>query len=98
MNYRSLALLLLLTALVIVLPSCGNGHSGETYVLISTNIKVPYWQSAGAGLAHAGSQLKVGFAFTGPDSYDPPAERDALAAAVAKKPDGILISVADPNV
>src|SRR5438094_8687106 len=36
--------------------------------------------------------------FNGPDTYDPAAERDALAAAVAKKPDGILISVADPNV
>ena len=97
MKARPLALVVLF-ALSLPSLSCGGGHSGETYVLISANIKVPYWQSAGAGWARAGSQLKVGIAFAGPDTYDPPAERDALAAAVAKKPDGILISVADPNV
>ena len=90
--------LVVLFAVTLPLLSCDGGHTGETYILVSTNIKVPYWQSAGAGWARAGSQLKVGYAFTGPDTYDPAAERDALAAAVAKKPDGILISVADPNL
>lgn len=97
MNARPLFLVVLLAVTLPVL-SCGGGHTGETYILVSANIKVPYWQSAGAGWARAGSQLKVGIAFTGPDTYDPPAERDALGAAVAKKPDGILISVADPNL
>ena len=90
--------LIVLSTIALISVSCGGGHTGESYVFISTNIKVPYWQSAGAGWAHAGSQLKVGYTFTGPDTYDPAGERDALAAAVAKKPDGILISVADPNV
>lgn len=87
----------LLMAIVLVpLLSCGGGHSGETYFLISTNLKVPYWQSAGSGFSHSAQQLKVAYSFTGPDSYDPSAERDAFQSAVAKKPDGILISVADP--
>jgi ribose transport system substrate-binding protein len=97
MKARTLFVVLLAITLLPLL-SCGGGHSGETYILVSTNIKVPYWQSAGAGFAQAANQLKVGYAFTGPDTYDPPAERDALASAVQKKPAGILISVADPNV
>jgi ribose transport system substrate-binding protein len=97
MKARTLFVVLLAIALLPVL-SCSGGHSGETYILVSTNIKVPYWQSAGAGFGQAANQLKVGYAFTGPDTYDPPAERDALAAAVQKKPAGILVSVADPNV
>src|SRR5262249_55177825 len=98
MRTRGVFLVLLFSLALIPLMSCGGGHSGESFVFISTNIKVPYWQSAGAGWADAGSQPKVGYTFTGPDTYDPAGERDALASAVAKKPDGILISVADPNV
>ena len=80
------------------LSSCGGGHSGEQYVFISTNIKVPYWQTAAAGFSQSANQLNVGFQFTGPDTYDPAAERDALDHAVQSKPAGILISVADANL
>ncbi len=97
MNHRILCLFLL-SALSIPLLSCGTGHSGETYVLISTNIKISYWQSAAAGFEQAAGQLKVGFAFQGPDNYDPAAERDSLDAAIQKKPTGILLSVANPGV
>lgn len=91
------AIFLVLLFVSMPLLSCGNGHSGETYILISTNIKVPYWQSAGSGFIQSAEQLKVAYAFTGPDTYDPAAEREALTAAVQKKPAGILISVADPQ-
>ena len=80
------------------LTSCGSGHSGEQYFFISTNIKVPYWQTASAGFSQSANQLKVGFQFTGPDTYDPAGERDALDRAIQSKPAGILISVADANV
>ncbi|HZP17087.1 MAG TPA: substrate-binding domain-containing protein [Terriglobales bacterium] len=90
-------LTLLTSASIILLLSCGGGHSGETYFLVSTNIKVPYWQSAAAGFSQAAQEIKVGYEFIGPDTYDPAAERDALAGAVQKKPAGILISVADAN-
>jgi ribose transport system substrate-binding protein len=94
MNSRLLYLSFLLAFLVALL-GC-TGHSGETYILVSTNIKVPYWQSAGAGFGQAANQLKVGYAFQGPDNYDPAAERDSFDSAVQKKPTGILVSVADP--
>jgi ribose transport system substrate-binding protein len=98
MKLRNRAPLPLIVALVSLLASCGGGHSGETYIFISTNIKIPYWQSAAAGFSQAGQQLSVGYAFQGPDTYDPSAEREALASAIQKKPAGILISAADPNL
>lgn len=98
MSYRSLILSLWLAALMIVLAGCGNGHSGETYILISTNVKVPYWQTAAAGFSQAGGRLGVAYAFNGPDTYDPGAERTTFEAVIQKKPTGILVSVADPAV
>jgi ribose transport system substrate-binding protein len=88
----------MMTALAFPLVSCGGGHSCETYILISTNTKISYWQTAGAGFAQSGQQLTVGYAVQGPENYDPSAERDALTSAVQKKPAGILVSVADPNL
>jgi ribose transport system substrate-binding protein len=97
MNHRLLSVLFVL-AFTASFTSCGTGHSGETYIVISTNIKVPYWQSASAGFAQAAEELKVGYSFEGPDSYDPGAERERFEAALQKKPTGILVSVADPTL
>jgi ribose transport system substrate-binding protein len=97
MVHRRIAVAVLLSMLCAGCLSCA-AHSGETYMLVSSNLKVPYWQSAGAGFSQSAQQLKVGYAFTGPETYDPAGERDAFRSAVAKKPDGILISVADPNL
>jgi ribose transport system substrate-binding protein len=82
---------------VAALLSCGAAHDAdEHYVLISANIQVPYWQSAGAGFSNASSQMKVRYDFEGPQNYDTKAERDALDAAVQKKATGILLAVTDP--
>ncbi len=97
MKFRTFVFPLLLTVALVPLLSCGGGHSGESYVLISVNVKVPYWQSAGAGFGQANQQLGIGYTFTGPDTYDPAAEREELARVIQKKPSGILISVADPG-
>ena len=98
MTQARISLYISLMIALLSLTSCGNGHSGEQYVFISTNIKVPYWQTAAAGFSQSADQLKVGFQFTGPDTYDPAAERDALDHAIQNKPAGILISVADANL
>src|SRR5215475_10280809 len=97
MRQRKVAVCLLVLLLGALL-SCGGGHSGETYILVSTNIQIPYWQTAGAGFAHAAQQLQVGYQFVGPATYDPNAEREVLDNAVAKNPAGILISVANPDI
>jgi len=98
MTQARISLYISLMIALLSLTSCGSGHSGEQYVFISTNIKVPYWQTAAAGFSQSAEQLKVGFQFTGPDTYDPAAERDALDHAIQNKPAGILISVADANL
>jgi ribose transport system substrate-binding protein len=80
--------------------SCGSAHTSDEYfVLVSTNLQLPYWKTAGNGFANAAVLYKgVRSDFVGPQTYDPKAERDALDEAVQKKATGILISVADPAV
>ncbi|MGA2674623.1 MAG: substrate-binding domain-containing protein [Terracidiphilus sp.] len=78
---------------------CGARHSTkEVYYLISANSALPYWQTAAAGFNKAAAQYKVTARVVGPDGYDPQAELVALQKAVAAKPAGILISVADAAV
>src|SRR5690348_13420853 len=87
------------TSLSIACLSCAGAHdSDEYFVFVSTNLQVPYWKTAGTGFNNAASQFKVRADFTGPQTYDPRAERDALDQALQKKATGILLSVADANV
>jgi ribose transport system substrate-binding protein len=87
-------------ALSVVLLSCGSAHTSDEYfILVSTNLQLPYWKTAGTGFSNAAAQYRgVRFDFVGPQNYDPKAERAALDDAVQKKATGILISVADPAV
>lgn len=88
-------LLLSLAALVPIL-SCGSAHnSDEYYVFIAANTQVPYWRAASAGFFKAAELFKVRSEFSGPQTYDPKAERDALDQAVQKKASGILVAVTD---
>src|SRR5690349_898534 len=85
-----------LVALLLSVLSCGSAHDAdEYYVFVSSNLQVPYWQTAGAGFAKAASQYKVRSDFTGPQTYDPKSERDAVDEAVRKKATGILVAVTD---
>jgi ribose transport system substrate-binding protein len=99
MRHRKVTARIIFGMLLVFLISCGTGHDAdEKYYLISTNIKIPYWQAGAAGLFQAAQQLKVRSEFAGPDSYDPKAEQQALQHAIQSKATGILISVADPNL
>jgi len=83
--------------LSVLILSCGAAHdSDEFFVLVSANLQVPYWKTAGAGFSNAAGQMKVRSDFTGPQNYDPKAERDAVDQAVQKKATGILLAVTDP--
>jgi ribose transport system substrate-binding protein len=94
---RVLALIAVLSTFL--LSSCGTGHSAdEKYVLITANLQVPYWQTAKAGFSQAAAALKVRSETAGPDTYDPHAEQQAFAAALAQKPTGLLVSAADPQL
>jgi ribose transport system substrate-binding protein len=81
---------------VVFTSGCGARHSDkEVYYLISANAALPYWQTAAAGFKAAAAQYKVTARVVGPDGYDPQAEAAELQKAIAAKPSGILISVAD---
>jgi len=77
---------------------CSQGRHGgdERFYLIATNIKIPYWQAAAAGLSRAASEMKVTAEMVGPDTYDTNEQRNHLRTVIGKKPAGILISAADP--
>jgi len=86
-----------IAVLVTLTLSCAWVHdSGEYYVLVSANLQLPYWKAAGAGFSNAAGGFKVRSDFSGPQSYDPKAERDALDEAVQRKATGILLAVTDP--
>jgi ribose transport system substrate-binding protein len=99
MSHFKIVANLALCTLLVFLTSCGSAHDqDEKYFLVSTNVKIPYWQAGSAGLFQAAQQLKVRSEFAGPDTYDPKAEQKAFQQAVQSKPTGILVSVADPSL
>jgi ribose transport system substrate-binding protein len=98
MRAKNASQLIISVLLVSTLAGCSRHDSNEKFYLVSTNIRLPYWQSAGAGLRRATGQFQVKSEFLGPDSYDPQGEATEFRRAAAAKPAGILVSVADPNV
>jgi ribose transport system substrate-binding protein len=86
--------------LVAVLASCGGGRHEPTekYYLVSVNVKNAYWQTAASGLGQVARHLGVQSEMVGPENYDAKAEAQEFRDAAAKKPAGILVSVADLNV
>lgn len=91
---------LTLAALAVVLiPGCGARHSPkEVFYLVAANMGTNYWQTAVAGFKKAGAEYGVTTKVVGPGNYDPQDELTELQQAVAAKPAGILISVADASV
>jgi ribose transport system substrate-binding protein len=83
---------------VAFLSGCDRHSKNEVYYLVTANAALPYWQTAAAGFHKAGAQYKVTAKVVGPDGYDPQAELSELKNAIAAKPAGILISVADAGV
>jgi len=82
--------------LAVLLPTgCSRHSTKEVYYLIGSNMALPYWQTAASGFSKAAEQYKVTAKIAGPDSHDPQAELAELHKAIASKPAGILISVAD---
>ncbi|HVZ83541.1 MAG TPA: substrate-binding domain-containing protein [Terracidiphilus sp.] len=92
---------LALTALALGLgfmTGCERHSTKEVYYLVAANQQLPYWQTAAAGFNRAAAQYKVTARVVGPANYDPQGELTELQKAVAAKPAGILISVADVSV
>ena len=93
-SIKKVIALALSPALLFVM-SCARHETTETYYLITANLSLPYWKTAVAGFNQAAARYKVTVKVAGPDSYDAQAELQELNQAIAAKPSGILISVAD---
>jgi len=96
--FEKTALAMLALAVAFTSGCCSRHSTKEVFYLIATNIKLPYWQTAAAGFTKAAAQYQVTARVVGPDSYDAQAELAALHSAIAAKPAGILISVADASL
>jgi ribose transport system substrate-binding protein len=81
-----------------LMTGCDRHQKSEKYFLIANNVDLPYWQTANDGLQKAATEYGVTAEMDGPSTFDPQAEVQAFRAAVAKKPAGILVSVADANL
>ncbi len=77
------------------LASCNYRSTKDTYFLVATNLKVPYWKTVQDGFNAAAQQYGVTARVVGPDGHDAAAEQTALSDAVDRHPAGILISSAD---
>ncbi len=77
---------------------CTRHSKSEQYYLIATNTAVPYWKAAAAGFEAAGAQYGVSVDTRGPAGLNPQAEVDEFKAMVARKPAGILVSVASSQL
>ncbi len=88
----------LISASLPILSGCAAHSASEKYYLVSANIKLPYWQAAEAGFGQAASEEGVKGQMVGPNTYDTQDEVTEFRAAVAQKPAGILVSVADPKL
>ncbi|HZU24874.1 MAG TPA: substrate-binding domain-containing protein [Bryobacteraceae bacterium] len=89
-----------LAAAALSLAGCSKSlhDPGEKFYLVAANIKLQYWQTAASGFYAGARAMHVAAEMVGPDTYDPAAESAAFRDAVAKKPAGILVSAADPNI
>ena len=98
-RHKNLLRFLSLGLLLLPLFSCSSAHdTDERYFFVAANIKVPYWQTAGAGFMQEAVQWKIRADFVGPDAYDPQAQLAEFRKAVEAKPSGILVAPLDPNL
>jgi len=89
---------MLLAAMLPLLGGCTRHSKSEQYYLIATNTAVPYWKTAADGFAAAGAEYGVSVDTRGPAGLNPQAEVEEFKAMVARKPAGILVSVANAEL
>jgi ribose transport system substrate-binding protein len=70
----------------------------ERYILVASNVNLPYWQEAEAGLRDIAKTTGVKVELTGPATFSPSEEVTAFQQAVSQHPSGILVSVSDPQL
>jgi ribose transport system substrate-binding protein len=100
MRFKSMGVFIGLALGVIGLSSCQTAYheDRERYVFVASNIHLPYWEEAQAGLMDAAKQMGVKAELAGPEKFDPQEQLKAFQAVVNSKPAGIMISVTRPDL
>lgn len=88
----------LLAMFLPLLTGCTRHSKDEHYYLIATNINLPYWKAANAGFQKAAVQYGVSAEMRGTTTFDPQGEVAEFRTVVARKPAGILVSVASAEL
>jgi ribose transport system substrate-binding protein len=70
----------------------------ERYVLVATNINLPYWQNAEAGFLEAAKAMGVKAELIGPTTYDPHTEVGMFRQVLEQSPAGICLSAGRPEI
>ena len=78
-----------------LLTGCTRHGKKEHYYLVATNINLPYWKTAADGFQAAAVQYGVTAEVWGPTTFDPQDEVTEFHTVAARKPAGILVSVAN---
>jgi ribose transport system substrate-binding protein len=94
-RFAQVVTLVVVAVTICLLSGCSRHDNNERYILVTANTKLPYWQTAAAGLAKAGALYGVKIDVRGPDGFDAQAEVKEFRDAIALKPAGILVSVVD---
>ena len=81
--------------MAVMLSGCERHSKSEGYYLVVVNSKLAYWKTAAAGLQKAAAQYGVTAEMRGTDTFDPQGEVKEFRDVIARKPAGILVSVAD---
>ena len=98
MSMWSKSVILVIMAVLPLLEGCTRHSKSERYYLIATNTSLPYWKTAAEGFQTSGAKFGVTTDVRGPATFDPQAEVDEFRKAVALKPAGILVSVANSQL
>ena len=92
---------IILALLAVMLPwvtGCTRHSKSEHYYLVATNINLPYWKTAADGFQAAAAQYNVTAEVWGPTTFDPQDEVKEFHTVAARKPAGILVSVANAEL
>ena len=87
----------LATAAAVALPASA-AEAGKPFYIIGVfhaDVSNSFSSVVKKGVEQAGKDLNVKVEFVGPDKFDVVAEGQLIEAAIAKKPDGLFVSLAD---
>ena len=100
MRFKSMGVFAGLALGALAFSSCQTPYheDNERYVFVASNIHLPYWEEAQAGLLDAAKQMGVKAELVGPEKFDQQEQLKAFQQVVQSKPAGIMISVTKPEL